>query len=64
MTMGAKFYYYLLSFVLMFRTSIFAKADPLGNQAARDIPSSAFDAAIREFQNRNGNFSESEEEEA
>ena len=48
----------------MFRTSIFSKADPLGNQPARNITTSAFNAAIREFQNRNGNFSESEEEEA
>jgi hypothetical protein len=64
MTTGGKFYYYLLSLILTFRTSIFAKADPLGNQAARDISTSAFDAAIREFQNRHGNFSESEEEEA
>ena len=48
----------------MFQTSIFAKADPLGNQAARDISTSAFDATIREFQNHQGSFSESEEEEA
>ena len=64
MTMGGKFHHYLLSLILMFRTSVFAKADPLGNQAARDITTSVFDAAIREFQNCNGKFSESEEEEA
>ena len=48
----------------MFQTSIFAKADPLGNQPARDITTSSFDATIQEFQNHNGTFSESEEEEA
>jgi len=40
--------------------SIFAKADPLSNNVTRDISASALDAAIREFQNRNGNLSESE----
>jgi hypothetical protein len=36
--------------------SIFAKADPLAKQH-RDLPTSAYDAAIREFQNRNGDLS-------
>ena len=42
--------------------SVYAKADPLGNQVAQDIPTSAYDAAIREFQNRNGSLSECEED--
>jgi hypothetical protein len=36
--------------------SIFAKADSLEKQH-RDLPTSAFDAAILEFQNRNGDLS-------
>ena len=35
---------------------IFAKVDSLGKQH-RDLPTSAYDAAIREFQNRNGDLS-------
>ena len=40
------------------------KANLLGNQATQDITTSSFDAAIQEFQNHHGKFSDSEEEEA
>jgi hypothetical protein len=42
--------------------SIFAKADPLGNQRSRDISTVAFDAAIREYQNHNGDLSNHEDD--
>jgi hypothetical protein len=60
--MDGKLYYCLGGILLIFSASIFAKADPLGNQVAQDIPTSAYDAAIREFLNRNGSLSECEED--
>ena len=42
--------------------SIFAKADPLGNQRSRDISTAAFDAAIHEYRNRNGDLSNPEDD--
>ncbi|KIM72699.1 hypothetical protein PILCRDRAFT_15899 [Piloderma croceum F 1598] len=41
---------------------IFAKADPLGNQHSHEISTVAFDAAIREYQNRNGDLSNHEDD--
>ena len=40
--------------------SIFAKADPLGNQRSHDILTVAFDAAIRKYWNHNGDLSNHE----
>ena len=60
--MDGKWYYCLGGILLIFSASVYAKADPLGNQVAQDIPTSAYDAAIREFQNRNGSLSECEED--
>ena len=60
--MNSKLYYCLGGILLIFFASIFAKADPLGNQVAQDIPTSAYDVAIREFQNCNGSLSECKED--
>ena len=60
--MDGKWYYCLGGILLIFSASVYAKADPLGNQVAQDIPTSAYDAAIRKFQNRNGSLSECEED--
>jgi hypothetical protein len=60
--MDGKLYYCLGGILLMFSASVFAKADPIGNQVAQEIPTSAYDAAVREFQNRNGSLSECEED--
>jgi hypothetical protein len=42
--------------------SIFAKADPLENQCSRDISTAAFNAAIREYRNCNGDLSNPEDD--
>ena len=61
--MDGQLYYQLGGILLTFSASIFVKADPLGNQAVQDIPTSAYDAAIHKFQNRNASLSELEEDE-
>ena len=38
MIMDGKLYYCLGGILLIFSASVFAKADPLGNQVAQDIP--------------------------
>jgi hypothetical protein len=40
----------------------FAKVDPLGMQKSCDLPTSAYDAAICEFQNHNGDLSSVEDD--
>ena len=60
--MDGKLYYCLEGILLIFSASVFAKADPLGNQVAQDIPTLAYDAAICEFQNHNGSLSECEKD--
>ena len=52
-----------LYFLANVSTSIFAKADPL-RKPNREISSSAYDAAIQEFQNRNGELSNVEDEDS
>lgn len=58
MIMDGEFFttYEWLYFLANVGGSIFAKADPLGKRH-RDLPTSAYDAAILEFQNRNGDLS-------
>jgi hypothetical protein len=60
MTMDGKVLLSIIEHLVDIFASIFAKADPLNNNVTRDISASALDAAICEFQNRNGNLSESE----
>jgi hypothetical protein len=60
MTMDGEVLSSIIEYFVDIFASIFAKADPLNNNVTRDISASALDAAIREFQNRNGNLSESE----
>ena len=60
--MDGKLYYCLEGILLIFSASVFAKADPLGNQVAQDIPISAYNAAIHKFQDHNGSLSECEED--
>jgi len=58
----SKFYYcLLLGFVLIFQTSISRKGRLIGvNQVAQIFQPWLLDAAFTEYQNRNGNLSESE----
>ena len=42
---------------------MYAKADPLG-KTHRDLPTSAYDAAILEFQDRNGDLSNVEDDDS
>ena len=52
--------YESLYFLAKVGDSIFAKAEPLG-KLHRDLPTSAYDAAILEFQKRNGDLSNVED---
>ena len=58
MTMDGELSLQWLFFLANVCASIFAKADPLGNQRSHDISTAAFDAAIRKYRNHNGDLSD------